>query len=145
MHRGQELLPQSLSADMFYFPGGTLRVKHRGQAKDFAWEDLNPQSIQWAAFYGDCEHEVMEVTRGHRVTLTYNLYYSSIGNLAQPVSNPEKLPLFDTVRNMLHVPQFMEKGNSILINRGMQVLISCRWSARLLLPSPIRALAPGRP
>lgn len=30
--------------------------------------------IQWAAFYSDCEHEVLEVKSGHRITLTYNLY-----------------------------------------------------------------------
>jgi hypothetical protein len=28
------------------------------------------------ATYSDCEHEVLEVTRGHRVTLTYNLYFA---------------------------------------------------------------------
>jgi hypothetical protein len=32
------------------------------------------QSIQWAAFYSDCEHEVKEVKTGHRITLAYRLY-----------------------------------------------------------------------
>jgi len=27
--------------------------------------------VQWAAFLGDCPHEVKPVTAGHRVTLTY--------------------------------------------------------------------------
>ena len=48
--------------------GGTLRVKHFGQTVNFDWASLKPNSIQWAAFYGDCEHEVLEVTSGHRVT-----------------------------------------------------------------------------
>lgn len=54
--------------------GGTLRVRHRGQTMDFAWASTSPKNLQWAAFYGDCEHEVLEVTRGHRITLTYNLH-----------------------------------------------------------------------
>ena len=31
-------------------------------------------SVRWCAFYGDCEHEILPVTKGHRVTVTYNLY-----------------------------------------------------------------------
>ena len=27
--------------------------------------------IKWAAFYSDVEHEILPVTEGHRVTLTY--------------------------------------------------------------------------
>lgn len=90
--------------------GGTLRVKHRGETVDFAWGHNSQQSIQWAAFYGDCEHEVLEVIKGHRITLTYNLYYTSIGKLAQPVSTPDHLPLFDIARRMLLQPRFMRRG-----------------------------------
>lgn len=93
--------------------GGTLRVRHRGQTVDFAWGGSNPQDIQWAAFYGDCEHEVLEVTKGHRVTLTYNLYYSSIGRLAQPVSTTHHLPLYHVVREMLQESAFMKNGNNV--------------------------------
>jgi len=92
--------------------GGTLRMKHRGQTMDFAWAADNPQAIQWAASYGDCEHEVLEVTRGHRVILTYNLYYTWIGRLAQPVSTPYHLPLYNIVRDMLQEPTFMSQGKS---------------------------------
>lgn len=77
---------------------------------DFAWASTSATYVQWAAFYGDCEHEVLEVTRGHRITLTYNLYYSSIGNLAQPISMPYRLPLYSIVRDMLHEPRFMREG-----------------------------------
>ncbi len=85
-------------------------MKHRGEVADFAWGDTSQQSIQWAAFYGDCEHEVLQVTKGHRITLTYNLYYASIGKLAQPVSDPHRLSLFDIAREMLLQPQFMRQG-----------------------------------
>ena len=90
--------------------GGALRVSHRKETVDFSWGQTSHQSVQWAAFYGDCQHEVLEVTKGQRITLTYNLYYSTIGNLAQPVSNPQNLPLFDIAREMLMQPHFMKKG-----------------------------------
>ncbi|KAL8867677.1 MAG: hypothetical protein Q9174_005507, partial [Haloplaca sp. 1 TL-2023] len=94
-------------------PGGTLRVKHSGQIIDFDWASPSPQIIQWAAFYGDCEHEVLEVTSGHRVTLTYSLYSTTIGNLASPISDPTKLPLYDAVAPMLRNPSFMRKGGHL--------------------------------
>ena len=100
-------------ADRFN-PGGELRVKHRGETVDFPWGHTSQQSVQWAAFYGDCEHEVLEVTKGHRITLTYNLYYSSIGKLAQSVSSPQHLPLFDIAREMLLQQNFMRKGELAL-------------------------------
>ncbi|KAK6858062.1 hypothetical protein PG995_005761 [Apiospora arundinis] len=69
--------------------GGQLKVRHKGEEMTFDWS-TNPtsqpnqnkknkskpdsQAIHWAAFYSDCEHEVLEVTSGHRITLTYNLY-----------------------------------------------------------------------
>lgn len=92
--------------------GGVLRVKHRGETVDFAWGHTGQHSLQWAAFYGDCEHEVLEVTQGHRITLTYNLYYTSIGKLAQPVSDPHHLPLYDIAREMLLQQKFMRRGES---------------------------------
>ncbi|KAL8655977.1 MAG: hypothetical protein Q9226_002839 [Calogaya cf. arnoldii] len=90
--------------------GGTLRVKHYDQTLDFNWASPSPKTIEWAAFYGDCEHEVLEVTSGHRVTLSFNLYNTTIGSLALPMSDPTKLPLYDTVAQMLREPNFMRKG-----------------------------------
>ena len=33
--------------------------------------------IQWCAFYGDIDHEISNVTSGHRVTVTYQIYKTS--------------------------------------------------------------------
>jgi hypothetical protein len=60
--------------------GGQLAVRHAGKEVVFDWsttgEDQTGKGakVQWAAFYSDCEHEVYEVTSGHRLTLTYNLF-----------------------------------------------------------------------
>lgn len=77
--------------------GGDLRIQHRGQKVEFSWAESSARNIQWAAFYGDCEHEVLEVIKGNRVTLTYNLYHSRIGDLGDGVHLPEQLPLYNTV------------------------------------------------
>lgn len=54
--------------------GGELAVRHDERTEAFDWAKKSGESsIQWAAFYSDCEHEVFEVKSGHRVTLTYNL------------------------------------------------------------------------
>ncbi|KAF7943702.1 uncharacterized protein EAE97_005772 [Botrytis byssoidea] len=45
--------------------GGQLRITHRDSNTFFDWGNKS-DSIQWAAFYSDCEHEVLEVTSGHR-------------------------------------------------------------------------------
>jgi hypothetical protein len=51
-------------------------VRHAGRSVTYDWTTTGEEksAIHWAAFYSDCEHEVLEVTAGHRVTLTYNLY-----------------------------------------------------------------------
>lgn len=56
--------------------GGTLLVRHGGRevAVDAPAE---PSEISFAAFYADCEHEVMPVLEGHRVCLIYNLVQHS--------------------------------------------------------------------
>lgn len=93
-------------------PGGTLRVKHRGQIIDFDWANASLGSIHWAAFYGDCEHEVLEVKNGHRVTSTYNLYYSSVADFDHRVHLTNQLPLYSIVHDMLEEPNFLRRGES---------------------------------
>ncbi|KAL9000764.1 MAG: hypothetical protein Q9188_005613, partial [Gyalolechia gomerana] len=87
--------------------GGALRVKHQGQTIDFDWANATLGSVHWAAFYGDCEHEVLEATEGHRVTMTYKLYYTSFGDLDQRVHLTDRLPLYSIVHDMLEEPTFL--------------------------------------
>lgn len=57
--------------------GGKFAVRHGDAIIDFDWAAEAASSVQWAAFYSDCEHEVYEVTDGHRITLTYNLFLTA--------------------------------------------------------------------
>lgn len=61
------------------FKGGELALRHEG--KEFKYDyasmidnmgsDGDAGTVGWVAFYSDIEHEVLPVTEGYRVTLTY--------------------------------------------------------------------------
>jgi hypothetical protein len=69
--------------------GGALHLRHRGQEWIFDSGQVlagkDKSSIGYVAFFSDIEHEVAPVTSGHRVTLTYNLYFDD-----EPVSAVSK-------------------------------------------------------
>ena len=73
-------------------------------------------TIKWAAFYSDCEHEVLEVNSGHRLTLTYNLYISYRSGMpaGQPSSlNPTQLDFYSSMKAALDDPDFFTQGRTI--------------------------------
>ena len=95
--------------------GGELRVRHAGSSTEFNWSqsyDMDDPKIHWAAFYSDCEHEVAQVTEGHRVTLTYNLYFSSTNSILAhpPTLDPKQSPIHTYFDALLKVPAFMNAG-----------------------------------
>ncbi|KAF7192898.1 hypothetical protein HII31_05768, partial [Pseudocercospora fuligena] len=104
------------------FEGGELAVRHQGHEILHDWSSRaadTQNSIQWAAFYSDCEHEVLEVTHGHRATLTYNLFLASGTGLlgGRPLNlEPKRLPLFYQLQNMLQSPDFMPAGGYLGIH-----------------------------
>ena len=106
--------------------GGQLAVRNAGREIVFDWSrsaGLLPDGttqrpcINWAAFYSDCEHEVYEVTAGHRITLTYNLYVTrGAGHLAGATTalNPTQLPLYEVLGRALHAPGFLTHGKKLV-------------------------------
>lgn len=97
--------------------GGRLAVRHGGREVVFDWaaiQNLNPGTIQWAAFFSDCEHEVLEVTAGHRLTLAYNLFWVSDGPTSMTdrlaVLEPESLHFFGALQKLLACPGFLPNG-----------------------------------
>ncbi|KAF5011843.1 hypothetical protein FDECE_2075 [Fusarium decemcellulare] len=99
--------------------GGTLEVRHGDQTISFDWASSSGSSnssIQWAAFYSDCEHEVLPVTSGHRITLTYNLYITR-GN-TQLSREPNALditqtPLYRQLEGLLNDKDFLPDGGYV--------------------------------
>lgn len=80
-----------------YCPGGALVIRHQDATLKYDWASSDAKMLEWAAFYSDCEHEVLEVTGGHRVTLTYNLIATpGIGMLAG------NCPTIDTTQSLFY-------------------------------------------
>lgn len=61
--------------------GGALVLRQNGRswtfdsATEVSRSPVEHPVIGYVAFYSDVDHEVTEVTSGHRVTLTFNLYF----------------------------------------------------------------------
>ncbi|KAF2099447.1 hypothetical protein NA57DRAFT_74946 [Rhizodiscina lignyota] len=91
--------------------GGSLAARHDGKAVIYNWWKRASNHIQWAAFYSDCEHEVLEVSSGHRITLTYNLFVEMESVI--PKLLPCKLPLHETVEKLVKIKNFMTKGGTL--------------------------------
>jgi hypothetical protein len=93
------------------FEGGVLSVSHQRRNVKFDWSassvaDQGP-AIRWAAFYSDCRHEVREVTAGHRITLTYNLYASRGSGLLAGTKNSldaTQLPVYQPLARLFGNP-----------------------------------------
>jgi len=95
-------------------------VRHADHSITYDWGPSSSSdgtnAIRWAAFYSDCEHEVREVSKGHRVTLTYNLHYApGVGDLAgyAPAMQATALPLYRKVESVLADPAFMRRGGTL--------------------------------
>ncbi|WP_203871938.1 2OG-Fe(II) oxygenase [Planomonospora parontospora] len=50
--------------------GGELVLEHNGQTIEYRGSKV---AVSLVAFYADCRHQVLPVTSGNRITLTYNL------------------------------------------------------------------------
>jgi hypothetical protein len=117
--------------------GGELVLRH----KDREWTfDANSMmlsqpspSVAYVAFYSDTEHEVLKVSSGCRVTLTYNLYLvdptpgkqvpSIIPNL-RDISN-----LQSTLEHLLKSPEFLPDGG--ILGFGLAHLYPVTFKSKL--------------
>jgi hypothetical protein len=96
--------------------GGALFLRHRGHEWMFdSGRELAAErqpSIGYVAFFSDVEHEVAPVISGHRVTLTYNLYFGDGGD--------SELPSKERVSEHLSLPPV---GNEIAFREAFQGLL----------------------
>lgn len=93
--------------------GGQLQVRHKGKEVTYDWGSHQDQ-ISWAAFYSDCEHEVLEVKSGYRLTLTYNLYAvrggGMLAGIEPPVLDASQLPIYMSLKRIVENKEFMPEG-----------------------------------
>jgi hypothetical protein len=65
------------------YRGGELRIRQSSREVTVETNTLDPSELSYAAFYADCEHEVLPVREGNRLCLVYNLIQKrSKGHLA---------------------------------------------------------------
>ena len=108
--------------------GGALVLRHRGHEWTFdsgrelaAVREL--PMIGYVAFFSDVEHEVVPIISGHRVTLTYNLYFDDAeGTVSSSKAAPEhpSLPpvpnenvFRETFQALLENPEFLPDGGTL--------------------------------
>ncbi len=76
--------------------GGDLIIEFENKSHTINFSDEN-FDIGYAAFYTDCDHEVVQVTKGYRLNLVYNLIkknqedYVGIGSLETQIVEIEQL------------------------------------------------------
>jgi hypothetical protein len=87
-HRDTEKLPGMFATLLVVLPsqfeGGALVVRHKDREVRLDMVADDPAEVAFAAFYADCVHEVLPVSRGYRITLVYNLVREGRGRLPQP-------------------------------------------------------------
>lgn len=77
------------------FTGGDLVIRHdkSNYVVDFSnrvfdAEDESPQ-IVWAFLFNDCEHEVLPVNSGTRITLAYDVFQDDVKNITSSDQNQD--------------------------------------------------------
>lgn len=88
--------------------GGTLRLTQKDEQWDFDAPSMLKAStpdapcVAWVAFYSNVTHEVLPVTSGARITLTYNLYFKDAESTAiQAARSSEADSKYATVKDNL--------------------------------------------
>jgi hypothetical protein len=141
--------------------GGALLLRHRNHegifdsGKALAAEE-NP-SIGYVAFFSDIEHEVTPVISGHRITLTYNLYFDDGGPVSAkdtvskhltPPSLPNEGTFCEAFNALLENPEFLADGGTLAfglrhvypINRDVKHVYNILKGSDAVVYQSVRAL-----
>ena len=122
------------------FMGGILAARHQGQEVTFDWsipcsssQVPCTQCVHWAAFFSDVEHEILPVTSGYRITLTYNLY--TVNEVASEIFTWS--PFYKYLHETLKNPQFMPDGGCLGFDCRHAYVFSY-LNEKYLLPSVLK-------
>ena len=106
------------------YEGGELVLRHKGREWKFDTKAStvaqSSPSLAYVAFYSDIEHEVLKVTSGHRVTITYDLYLDDPA--WKPKASARVVPdicmksdsnLQTRLKGLLESPEFLPSGGTL--------------------------------
>ena len=105
------------------FSGGELIVRHNKQEIKYDWSSTTSNTsriVNWAAFFGDVEHEVLPVIKGYRVTLIYNLSYHS--KASDSTFDVQTCSFYKLLQAALSNPVFMRDGGVLGFNSMCLIL-----------------------
>lgn len=71
------------------YRGGALQIRHAGREVTLDTKATDPSELSYAAFYADCQHEVLPVRHGNRVCLIYNLIHKRSKGRGRILKAPE--------------------------------------------------------
>ncbi|KAI0794405.1 hypothetical protein C8Q74DRAFT_1248588, partial [Fomes fomentarius] len=112
-------------------------------------KDVHSPHVAFVAFFSDVEHEVMPVTSGHRITITYNLYfamgtpaaYLRARTHAIQLAQPRALhadSIADAVHALINDPSCLKSGGTLGFGLRHQYPLPQSWT--LGDPNPLRQL-----
>ena len=125
--------------------GGALSLRHRGHEWIFdpgqalAGRALDRPSIGYVAYLNDIERDVAQVTSGHCVTLTYNLYFNDDGGHVSgkdavsrrliPPKPPNQDGFLEAFKALLENPEFMAEGGTLAFGLRHVYPIECNLNS----------------
>jgi hypothetical protein len=141
--------------------GGALLLRHRDHewifdsGKALAAEEK--PSVSYVAFFSDIEHEVAPVISGHRITLTYNLYFDDGGPVSAndavskhltPPPIPNEGTFCEAFKALLENPEFLADGGTLAfglrhvypINRDLKHVYNVLKGSDAVVYQSVRAL-----
>ena len=116
------------------FTGGELIVRHHKEEIKYDWSSTasdTSSTLHWAAFFSDVEHEVLPLSEGYRVTLTYNLSYQS--KASDSTFDVKTCSFYKLLQATLSNPVFMRDGGVLGFNSHYSYVFDTQW-ADLLAP-----------
>ncbi|KAI0044161.1 hypothetical protein FA95DRAFT_1608779 [Auriscalpium vulgare] len=105
--------------------GGALVLRHGHEERTFdsakALKDAEESSVAYITFFSDVEHEVLPVTKGYRITLTYNIYCADVDKPNAPAAlsvDPRAASSHEDIcqsalRDLLDSPDFLPEGGTL--------------------------------
>ncbi|KUI63440.1 Endo-1,4-beta-xylanase C [Cytospora mali] len=130
--------------------GGELTVRHntirsledRDRERIYDWGPSSSTHIQWAALYSGDEYEVSEVTEGHRITLTYNLFWVSFdpepdqwGSISEDI---ESLPWAVKLKELFKHKVYLRKLGALGYTTTHCYPHTSSWSSRGYIEDQLR-------
>ncbi|KAJ3119506.1 hypothetical protein HK098_005384 [Nowakowskiella sp. JEL0407] len=98
--------------------GGELIVRHRDHTQTFSFKPRDRCELMWVAFYSDCEHEILPVQSGLRITLTFNLYWSDRKRSSSIELDVTKYPIYHMLKQIKDNQYFVKSG--FMLGFGLQ-------------------------